>query len=93
MIEVRIDGLRPMDYISPTGDWNYEAIDALAEELCDRLREAKAEQILKEFKKYIENQHSDNMVILNQLRTRLNDIATHRYLITPFNGGAVAWDR
>lgn len=93
MIKVRIDGLRLMDYISPTGDWNYEAIDALAKELCDRLREAEAEQILKEFIKYIENQHSDNMVILNQLRAQLNDIATHRYLITPFNGGAVAWGR
>lgn len=50
MIEVKIDGLRPMDYISPSGDWNYEAIDGLAKELCDRLREAEAEQILKEFK-------------------------------------------
>lgn len=76
-----------MDYISPTGDWNYEAIDSLAKELCDRLREAEAEQILKEFKKYIENQHSDNMVILNQLRAQLNNIATHRYLITPFDKG------
>lgn len=55
MIEVRIDGLRPMDYISPTGDWNYEAIDGLAKELCDRLREVETEQILEEFKKYIEN--------------------------------------
>ena len=93
MIEVKTDGLRPMDYISPSGDWNYEAIDGLAKELCDRLREAEAEQILKEFKKYIENQHSDKMVILNQLRAQLNNIATHRYLITPFNGGIVAWDR
>lgn len=74
-----------MNYVSPTGDWNYEAIDSLAKELCDRLREAEAEQILKEFKKYIENQHSDNMVILNQLRAQLNNIATHRYLITPFD--------
>lgn len=87
MIEVKIDGLRPMDYISPSGGWNYEAIDSLAKELCDRLREAEAEQILKEFKKYIENQHSDNMVILNQLRAQLNNIATHRYLITPFDKG------
>ena len=93
MIKVRIDGLRLMDYISPTGDWNYEAIDGLAKELCDRLREAEAEQVLKEFKKYIENQHSDKMVILNKLRAQLNDIATHRYLIIPFNGGIVAWDR
>ena len=90
MIEVRIDGLRPMDYISPTGDWNY---DGLAKELCDRLREVETEQILEEFKKYIENQHSDNMVILNQLQAQLNNIATHRYLITPFNRGIVAWDR
>lgn len=51
MIEVRIDRLRPMDYISPTGDWNYEAIDGLAKELCDRLREVETEQILEEFKK------------------------------------------
>lgn len=93
MIEVRIDGLRPMDYISPTGDWNYEAIDGLAKELCDRLREVETEQILEEFKKYIENQHSDNMVILNQLQAQLNNIATHRYLVTPFNRGIVAWDR
>lgn len=93
MIKVEIDGLRPMDYISLTGDWNYEAIDGLAKELCDRLREVETEQILEEFKKYIENQHSDNMVILNQLRAQLNNIATHRYLITPFNRGIVAWDR
>lgn len=82
-----------MDYISPTGDWNYEAIDGLAKELCDRLREVETEQILEEFKKYIENQHSDNMVILNQLRAQLNNIATHRYLITPFSRGIVAWSR
>ena len=66
-----------MDYISPTGDWNYEAIDGLAKELYDRLREVETEQILEEFKKYIESQHSDNMVILNQLRAQLNNIATH----------------
>ncbi len=82
-----------MDYISPTGDWNYEAIDGLAKELCDRLREVETEQILEEFKKYIENQHSDNMVTLNQLRAQLNNIATHRYLITPVNRGMVAWNR
>lgn len=82
-----------MDYISPTGDWNYEAIDGLAKELCDRLREVETEQILEEFKKYIENQYFDNMVILNQLRAQLNNIATHRYLITPFNRGIVVWDR
>lgn len=82
-----------MDYISPTGDWNYEAIDGLAKELYDRLREVETEQILEEFKKYIESQHSDNMVILNQLRAQLNNIATHRYLITPFNRGIVTWDR
>lgn len=82
-----------MDYISPTGDWNYEAIDGLAKELCDRLREVETEQILEEFKKYIENQYSDNMVILHQLRAQLNNIATHRYLITPFSRGIVAWSR
>lgn len=93
MIKVRIDGLRPMDYISPTGDWNYEAIDGLAKALYDKYREAEAEQIVKEFIKHIEKQHSGNMIILNQFRAQLNDIATHRYLITPFNGGIVAWDR
>ena len=53
MIKVRIDGLRLMDYISPTGDWNYEAIDGLAKALYDRYKEAEFEQIVELFKKYI----------------------------------------
>lgn len=54
MIKVEIDGLQARDYISPTGDWNYEAIDALGKALCDKYREAENEQILEEFKKYTE---------------------------------------
>ena len=54
MIKVKIDGLQARDYISPTGDWNYEAIDALGKALCDKYREAETEQILEEFKKYTE---------------------------------------
>lgn len=54
MIEVKIDGLRPMDYISPSGGWNYEAIDSLAKELYDRYREAEAERTVELFKNYIE---------------------------------------
>lgn len=45
-----------MDYISPTGDWNYDAIDALAKELCDRYREAEVERTVELFKKYMEEQ-------------------------------------
>lgn len=56
MIKVRIDGLRPMDYISPTGDWNYEAIDDLAKALYNRYKEAEFEQIVELFKKYIGEQ-------------------------------------
>ena len=56
MIKVRIDGLRLMDYISPTGDWNYEAIDSLAKSLYDRYKEAEFEQIVELFKKYIGEQ-------------------------------------
>lgn len=56
MIEVRIDGLRPMDYISPTGDWNYEAIDGLAKALYNCYKEAEFEQIVELFKKYIGEQ-------------------------------------
>lgn len=56
MIKVEIDGLRPMDYISPTGDWNYEAIDGLAKTLYDRYKEAEFEQIVELFKKYIGEQ-------------------------------------
>ena len=56
MIKVRIDGLRPMDYISPAGDWNYEAIDDLAKALYNRYKEAEFEQIVELFKKYIGEQ-------------------------------------
>jgi hypothetical protein len=45
-----------MDYISPTGDWNYEAIDGLAKALYDRYKEAEFEQIVELFKKYIGEQ-------------------------------------
>ena len=53
MIKVRIDGLQLMDYISSTGDLNYEAIDGLAKALYDRYKEAEFEQIVELFKKYI----------------------------------------
>lgn len=53
MIKVRIDGLQLMDYISPTGDLNYEAIDGLVKALYDRYKEAEFEQIVELFKKYI----------------------------------------
>lgn len=56
MIEVKIDGLRPMDYISPIGDWNYEAIDGLAKALYDRHKEAEFEQVVELFKKYMGEQ-------------------------------------
>lgn len=56
MIKVRIDGLRLMDYISPTCDWNYEAIDGLAKALYDRYKETEFEQIVELFKKYIGEQ-------------------------------------
>lgn len=56
MIEVRIDGLRLMDYISPTGDWNYEAMDGLAKALYNRYKEVEFEQIVELFKKYIGEQ-------------------------------------
>lgn len=56
MIKVKIDGLRPMDYISPTGDWNYEAIDGLTKALYDKYQEAKTKQIVELFKKYIGEQ-------------------------------------
>lgn len=45
-----------MDYISPTGDLNYEAIDGLAKALYDRYKEAEFEQIVELFKKYIGEQ-------------------------------------
>lgn len=56
MIKIRIDGLRLMDYISPTGDWNYEAIDALAKALYDCYKEAEFEQVVELFKKYMGEQ-------------------------------------
>lgn len=56
MIKVRIDGLRLMDYISPTGDWNYEAIDGLAKALYNRYKKVEFEQIVELFKKYIGEQ-------------------------------------
>lgn len=139
MIEVKIDGLRPMDYISPSGGWNYEAIDSLAKELCDRYREAEAERTVELFKNYIERMsilheidpfsidyirdqiermvrpllhrnitmrewiqvntltyqiveellpsYLDNMATVNQMRKEFNSVATHRYLITPFDKG------
>lgn len=49
-----------MDYISPTGDWNYEAIDGLAKALYDRYKEAEFEQIVGLFKKYIREQTWQN---------------------------------
>lgn len=54
MIEVKISGLKVADYWSPTDGWNYDAIDSLAKELCDRYREAEAEQTVELFKNYIE---------------------------------------
>ena len=54
MIEVKISGLKVSDYWSPTDGWNYDAIDSLAKELCDRYREAEAEQTVELFKNYIE---------------------------------------
>lgn len=56
MIKVRIDGLRLMDYISHTGDWNYEAIDGLAKALYNCYKEVEFEQIVELFKKYIGEQ-------------------------------------
>lgn len=54
MIKVKIDGLKVADYWSPTDGWNYDALDNLAKELCDRYREAEAEQTVELFKKYID---------------------------------------
>ena len=56
MIEVKISGLKVADYWSPTDGWNYDAIDSLAKELCDRYREAEVEQTLELFKNYMEKQ-------------------------------------
>lgn len=56
MIKVKISGLKVADYWSSTGGWNYDALDVLAKELCDRYREAEAEQTLELFKNYMEEQ-------------------------------------
>ena len=139
MIEVKISGLKVADYLSPTDGWNYDALDSLAKELCDRYREAEAERTVELFKKYIErmsilheadpfsidyirdqidwmirpllhrnmtmrewvqvntltNQiveellpsYLDNMATVNQMRKEFNSVATHRYLIIPFDKG------
>ena len=55
MTKVRIDGLKVADYWSPTDGWNYDALDALAKELCDRYREAEAERTVELFKNYMED--------------------------------------
>lgn len=56
MTKVRIDGLKIADFWSPTDGWNYDALDALAKELCDRYREAEAERTVELFKNYMEEQ-------------------------------------
>ena len=56
MMEVKISGLKVADYWSPTDGWNYDAIDSLAKELCDRYREAEAELTVELFKNYMEEQ-------------------------------------
>ncbi len=56
MTKVRIDGLKVADYWSPTDGWNYDALDALAKELCDRYREAEAERTVELLKNYMEDQ-------------------------------------
>lgn len=56
MLKVKIGGLKVADYWSPTDGWNYDALDALAKELCDRYREAEAEQTVELFKNYMEEQ-------------------------------------
>lgn len=119
MIEVKISGLKVSDYWSPTDGWNYDAIDSLAKELCDRYREAEAERTVELFKNYMEEQVGwmirpfvhrgmktsermfidaiayqaiekiltsdiDKLVTLNEMRKELEDVALHRYLITPF---------
>lgn len=119
MMEVKISGLKVADYWSPTDGWNYDAIDSLAKELCDRYREAEAERTVELFKNYMEEQVGwmirpfvhrgmktsermfidaiayqaiekiltsdiDKFVTLNEMRKELEDVALHRYLITPF---------
>ena len=56
MIKVKIDGLKIADYWSPADGWNYDALDSLAKELCDRYREAETELTVEFFKKYMEEQ-------------------------------------
>lgn len=56
MTKVKISDLKVVDFWSPTDGWNYDALDVLAKELCDRYREADAEWTLELFKKYIEEQ-------------------------------------
>ena len=56
MTKVRIDGLKIADFWTPTDGWNYDALDALAKELCDRYREAEAERTVELFKNYMEEQ-------------------------------------
>lgn len=119
MIKVKISGLKVADYWSPTDGWNYDAIDSLAKELCDRYREAEAERTVELFKNYMEEQVGwmirpfvhrgmktsermfidaiayqaiekiltsdiDKFITLNEMRKELEDVALHRYLITPF---------
>lgn len=119
MMEVKISGLKVADYWSPTDGLNYDAIDSLAKELCDRYREAEAEQTVELFKNYMEEQVGwmirpfvrrgmktserifidaiayqaiekiltsdiDKSITLNEMRKELEDVALHRYLITPF---------
>ena len=143
MIEVKISGLKVADYWSPTDGWNYDAIDSLAKELCDRYREAEAERTIELFKKYIERMsilheinplsidyirdkiewmvrplvqcnmtmrewlqvntstyqivekplppYLDDMAMLYQLQKELEDVALHRYLITPFGKRTAVW--
>lgn len=126
MIEVKISGLKVADYWSPTDGWNYDAIDSLAKELCDRYREAEAEQTVELFKNYMEEQVGwmirpfvrrdmktsermfvdalayqtiekiltsdiDKLVTLNEMRKELEDVALHRYLITPFGKRTAIW--
>ena len=56
MIKVKIDGLKVADYWYPADGWNYDALDSLAKELCDRYREAETELTVELFKKYMEEQ-------------------------------------
>lgn len=59
MIKVKISGLKVADYLSPTDGWNYDALDSLAKELCDRYREAEAERTVELFENYIERIEDD----------------------------------